>query len=98
MAALDGALVVSDEQEESEVIVANLTSGSAIPIREQASLWHSQLLTAIEEQQLVIATFPVVTPDGQLIHHEGMLRINVDGQLRSAGEFMPWVHRLNLSY
>jgi EAL domain-containing protein (putative c-di-GMP-specific phosphodiesterase class I)/GGDEF domain-containing protein len=98
MSALDGALVVSDEQEESEVIVANLASGNAIPIREQASLWHSQLLTAIEKNQLLIATFPVVTPEGELIHHEGMLRINVDGQIRNAGEFMPWVHRLDLSF
>jgi EAL domain-containing protein (putative c-di-GMP-specific phosphodiesterase class I)/GGDEF domain-containing protein len=98
MSALDGALVVSDEQEESEIIVANFASGNATPIREQASLWRSQLLTAIETKQLLIATFPVVTPEGELIHHEGMLRINIDGQIRNAGEFMPWVHRLDLSF
>ena len=39
----------------------------------------------------------MVSPEGTLIHHEGMLRIRVEGQIRSAGEFMPWVHRLDLS-
>jgi len=97
MTALDGALVVSDEQEESEVIVASLVSGSSMPIREQASQWRAHLLTAIEQKQLLTTTFPVVSPEGTLIHHEGMLRIRVDGQIRSAGEFMPWVHRLDLS-
>ena len=97
MSALDGALVMSDEQGESEIVVAALADGSATPIREQANHWRSQLMSAIEEKQLLIATFPVMTPEGRLIHHEGMLRVRVNGQLRSAGEFMPWVHRLDLS-
>ncbi len=97
MSAIDGALVMSDEQGDSQIVVATLADGSATPIREQASLWRSQLMVAIEDKQLLIATFPVLTPEGKLIHHEGMLRVRVNGQLRSAGEFMPWVHRLDLS-
>ena len=97
MSALDGALVMSDEQGESEITVATLANGSAAPIREQSNQWRAQLMSAIDEKQLLIATFPVLTHDGELIHHEGMLRVRVNGQLRSAGEFMPWVHRLDLS-
>ena len=97
MSALDGALVMSDEQGESEIVLAALAAGSSAPIREQSSYWRAQLMGAIEEKQLLIATFPVLTPEGSLIHHEGMLRVRVNGQLRSAGEFMPWVHRLDLS-
>ena len=97
MSALDGALVMSDEQGESEIALATLADGSTAPIREQSNHWRAQLMSAIDEKQLLIATFPVLTHEGSLIHHEGMLRVRVNGQLHSAGEFMPWVHRLDLS-
>lgn len=97
MTALDGALAMSDEQGQSEVAVASKEGGSAVPYREQGKQWRAQLMAAIAEQQLLTVTFPVRTPEGDVIHQESMLRIRVNGQLRSAGEFMPWVHRLDMS-
>ncbi len=97
MSALDGALAMSDEQGQSEIAIASKEGGSTVPPREQGNHWRAQLMAAIEEKQLLTVTFPVITPEGRLIHHEGMLRIRVNGQLRSAGEFMPWVHRFDLS-
>ena len=96
MSALDGALAMSDKQGNSDVVVANKEGGSTVPPREQSNHWRAQLLTAIAEKQLLTVTFPVRNPDRSLMHHEGMLRLRINGQLRNAGEFMPWVHRFEL--
>jgi len=96
MTGLDGALLAADEEGNSPVNIASRGSGTVLPVREQANQWREELTKALEDNRLLIETYPVVDNHGQLIHAEGMVRIRIKDQIRSAGEFMPWVHRLDL--
>lgn len=97
MTALDGALLSADRQQGSPVTVASRRSTSAVPLREQSELWRRRLMATLEEKKLELAVYPVLGANGQLLHQEGVIRAYVDGQSIRAGEFMPWVYRLDLS-
>lgn len=97
MTALDGGMMASDHQEGAPVTLASRGSQAVVPVRQQAEFWRRELNGAIEEKRLLLQPFRVVDTSGGLIHDEGMLRIRVLDEVRSAGEFMPWVHRLDLS-
>ena len=96
MTSLDGALLAADEQGDSPVTIASRGSGNPVPAREQADMWRKELTSALHDKRLLIETYPVMDNHDQLIHDEGMVRIRVGDAIRSAGEFMPWVHRLDL--
>ncbi len=97
MTALDGALLAADHQRGSPVTVASRRSTSAVPLREQASAWQETLTTAITQQDLHLDIFPVLDAKGELRHREGVIRVHSNGEVLRAGEFMPWVYRLDLS-
>jgi len=97
MTGLDGALLAADEESNSPVNIASPGSGTVTPAREQASQWRTDLTLALQENRLLIETYPVLDRHGQIIHEEGMVRVRIKDQIRNAGEFMPWVHRLDLS-
>ena len=61
--------------------------------------WHSLLTHAVEERELQLAFYPVLTKDGALLHQEAMVRLPVetDKPLIVAGEFMPLVVHFNLA-
>lgn len=96
LTSLDGALLSAREHGDSAITVASPHSGVVTPVREQADMWQTELLAALEDNRLLLQPFPVVDSQGVLIHQEGMVRIRMHNEIRSAGEFMPWVHRLNL--
>ncbi|EED35595.1 ggdef:eal:histidine kinase, hamp region [Luminiphilus syltensis NOR5-1B] len=99
MTALDGALVSSEHQESMPIVLASRGSSSVIPLREQADLWQRELQYALENKTFRLQLFPVIDADSRLIHEEGMLRIELDDHSqRSAGEFMPWAHRLGRAH
>lgn len=97
MSALDNALLSSTEQGTSTITEASRADTSMRSTREQADQWQTHLQHALTNNQLFIDTFPVLASDRSLIHEEAMVRLKVAGQVRYAGEFMPWVHRLGLS-
>lgn len=96
MTSLDGALLAADDEGGSPINIASRGSGSTVPAREQAARWREELEGALADSRLMLQTFPVRDNRGQLLHEEGMLRIRVGDRVCSAGEFMPWVHRLDL--
>jgi EAL domain-containing protein (putative c-di-GMP-specific phosphodiesterase class I) len=61
--------------------------------------WHSLLTHAVEERELKLAFYPVLTKDNVLLHQEAMVRLQIetDKPLIVAGEFMPMVAHFNLS-
>ena len=96
MTRLDGALLASDEENNSTITLANRSGRTITPVRQQAITWKVELDTALKDNCLFIETFPVRDVHGGLIHDEGMLRIRTKDKVCHAGEFMPWVHRLDL--
>jgi len=60
--------------------------------------WRTMLTTALENQQLKLASFPVVSSTGQLIHHESPVRIQLEvaGEWIPAAEFIAWAIKLDL--
>ena len=97
MTALDGAMMSSDHQEDAPVTLATRGSQAVVPVRQQSEYWLRELTTALNEKRLLLQPYSVVDTNGQIIHDEGMLRIRGADDIRNAGEFMPWVHRLDLS-
>ncbi len=97
MSALDNALLLSADQGAATIIEANRADKSLGSTREQTEHWQNDLRNALDNGQLFIETFPVLANNRSLIHEEAMVRIKIDGKVRYAGEFMPWVHRLDLS-
>ena len=96
MTSLDGALLASQEQGDAEISVASGQSSAASSVREQGVMWQTELTAALQDNRMLLQTYPVLDSNGKLIHEEGMVRIRVYDEVRNAGEFMPWVHRLNL--
>jgi EAL domain-containing protein (putative c-di-GMP-specific phosphodiesterase class I) len=57
----------------------------------------SEIVASLNERDGVrLAHFPVLMPDGALLHHEAPVRLMLDGEWRPAGYFMPWAARLGL--
>jgi EAL domain-containing protein (putative c-di-GMP-specific phosphodiesterase class I) len=61
--------------------------------------WHSLIMHAVESRGLKLAFYPVVSKDGVIVHHEGMVRMHMaaDQPLVLAGEFMPIVSHFSLT-
>jgi EAL domain-containing protein (putative c-di-GMP-specific phosphodiesterase class I)/GGDEF domain-containing protein len=97
MSALDNALLLSADQGAATITEASQTDNSPGSTREQAEQWLGDLRYALDNSELFIETFPVLASNRMLIHEEAMVRIQINGKVRYAGEFMPWVHRLDLS-
>jgi len=61
--------------------------------------WHTLLSNALKAGDMKLAFYPVRDKNGQVLHHEGMVRLRAgaDKPLVVAGEFMPIVSHFNLS-
>ncbi|MEE4203720.1 MAG: EAL domain-containing protein [Halieaceae bacterium] len=97
MTALDGALLSANQQHGSPVTVASRRSTSTVPLREQSTRWQRKLTEALAQRRLQLEVYPVLDSRGELLHQEGVVRFNLDGESVRAGEFMPWVYRLDMS-
>ncbi|MCL5969740.1 MAG: EAL domain-containing protein [Betaproteobacteria bacterium] len=65
-----------------------------------AERWRTLLTEAVQGGRLSLAFYPVVQRDPKLaLHQEGVIRLRLDnnGQLLSAGDFMPMAASLNLT-
>ncbi|MBN8411026.1 MULTISPECIES: EAL domain-containing protein [Halomonas] len=93
MSALDGALSMAETR-----------PGQAIETcrhAEQAALYHSRAewrsaLVEAMEHGVLLGQYPVLDRQGSLLHHEAPARLNIKGEWRQAGTFMPWIARLRL--
>jgi len=97
MTALDSALLLADKETSNVVMVANRSDAAQGSAREQTLYWKQSLQKAFDQGDVSIVTFPVVDDQGLLIHDEAMVRITMNNQVRHAGEFLPWVLRLDMS-
>lgn len=59
--------------------------------------WRSILDQAFRSHNFELDHLPLIGPESELIHFEAPVRLNWDGQKLPAGQFLPWVNRLQLS-
>ncbi len=97
MTRLDGALLANEREGASSISVAYEGDIQVQPIRQQMSEWRSILVQSFSERNFYLDLFPLVGWKGELIHQEGMARLNWKGEQLAAGVFLPWVNRLELS-
>jgi diguanylate cyclase (GGDEF)-like protein len=94
LARLDNALAEA-ELADKPALRLNDAGDAALPSRNQET-WRTVLVTALEQGGLQLGTYPVHDIHGRLLHYEAPVRLSLDGEWLSAGDFLPWVSRFNL--
>jgi len=56
--------------------------------------WRDAFENALTQQLVSMDYYPVVSRDGEILHYEGMMRVVLKGQRRSAKDFISWARRL----
>ncbi|MFY0664327.1 MAG: EAL domain-containing protein [Natronospirillum sp.] len=92
MSQLDGALAQA-EQLGNKGVVAGSATGS-VPQHQSLDDWRTAISTAVAQHGIALGQYAVRSLDGELIHYETPARLNMDGQERAAGYFVPWMARL----
>jgi EAL domain-containing protein (putative c-di-GMP-specific phosphodiesterase class I)/GGDEF domain-containing protein len=61
--------------------------------------WRTMLTSAIQDRRLKLASYPVVSNAGRVIHYESPVRLQLtaDGPWLAAGEFIAWANQLSLA-
>lgn len=84
--------------EEADLLnIINLNNISSYVDKDEAE-WRIMLTTALENKQLKLACFPVISYSVQLIHNESsvLLQLEETGSWIPAAEFITWAIKLNL--
>jgi EAL domain-containing protein (putative c-di-GMP-specific phosphodiesterase class I)/GGDEF domain-containing protein len=97
MTRLDSALQASDHEGNSVIGVAHKGDISMRSVREQLEDWRKIFERAFTEKLFSLITYPVVSASNGLLHYESPVRLTWDGKLLPAGQFLPWINRLELS-
>ncbi|MGM0543954.1 MAG: EAL domain-containing protein [Pseudomonadota bacterium] len=93
LAALDGALADAEGRGDMALVVA--AGAARLPLYTTHEAWRTALVKAMEAG-VTLARFPVVNARQEVVHYEAPSRLELDGEWRSAGLFMPWIARLQL--
>lgn len=94
LARIDTALAAADAEGRSTVRRA---AEDTVPIGAEA--WRGRLHQALADPSLFsLAHFPMRVGDGIALHLECPLRLRLEGQLLSAGRFLPLAERMNLTH
>lgn len=93
MHKLDGALAEAELKGNRAVITHDEQREHS---RQNLGDWRKAITSALAEDEIVLASFPVKNAEGETIHRETAVRLRIDEQLQPAGYFMPWAVRLGL--
>jgi diguanylate cyclase (GGDEF)-like protein len=94
---LDGSLLNVDQEGESRINVANRGDIQLATVREQMVRWRTIFEQAFREHKFSLASYPVVGQEGNLLHLESPVRMELGEKQITAGQFLPWINRLELS-
>lgn len=61
-----------------------------------ADEWRKFLTEAVSKDRIRAEYYPVISSDGNLVHQEAMMRLEFQGEVHSAGYFIPWARRLGM--
>ena len=98
MTRLDSSMLISADEGISRVNVAAKSDIQLTSVREQMQYWRDIFVRAFSEDLFSLAAFPAIGTNGGLIHIEAPVRLAWEGKLLTAGEFLPWVNRLEMSH
>lgn len=90
----DAALIAADRNGTGAVQVA-ATESQPRQISDLES-WRGSLTQALDDDKLILARFPVVDANGELLHFESPVRLFIEGDWFAAGCVLPWAARLGL--
>lgn len=93
LARVDGALAAAEQSGSRAVHCVTAEQKTAHP---DLAAWRAALTLALDGNNMKLATFPVVSVDGRLLHYETPMRMQLDGDWQGAGYFLPWAARLGL--
>ncbi len=91
---LDGALAQAELKGNRAVIA--IENDQLDYVQHNLTEWRNAVTASLTAQAIALAKFPVRTSSGDLLHHEAAVRLELDGELKPAGYFMPWAVRLGL--
>jgi EAL domain-containing protein (putative c-di-GMP-specific phosphodiesterase class I) len=95
---LDTTLLSAEQAGDSALLVASTGEPeSNAPKVDQTGHWRELLQKAFANDEFELAYFPVSDMQGQLLHEECPARMLLDGELIPAGQFLPWINRLNMA-
>ena len=88
-------LLAQAEQRESTCSELCLVSNSTLRFC-NADEWRVVLSEALIRERIHAEHYPVFNLDGTLIHQESMMRLQLQGEVHTAGYFIPWARRLGM--
>lgn len=97
MTQLDDALQASHKEGVSAVNIANKEERKQGSIKDQLEEWGHIFSEAFREKLFSLAFYPVLSADGQVIHYEAPVKLTWQGKTLAAGQFLPWINRLEVS-
>lgn len=97
MTRLDGALIAADREGLETVNVTYAGDVQMMPVREQMAYWKEVLRQAFLDNSFSLGSYPVIGRNGSLLHFEAPVRLQADGNQLTAGVFLPWINRLEMS-
>ena len=97
MTRLDSSMLSSANEGISRINVALKGDIQVTPVREQMDYWRGVFRRAFSDRLFSLASFPAIGTDGSLLHIEAPVRLSSEGELVTAGRFLPWINRLDMS-
>jgi diguanylate cyclase (GGDEF)-like protein len=91
---LDGALAQAELKGNRAVIA--LENDQLDYVQHNLTEWRNAITESLSTQGIELAKFPVRTSSGDLLHYEAAVRLELGGEPKPAGSFMPWAVRLGL--
>ncbi len=90
---LDGALAEAEQKGDRALVILDEPGSHFSHSPDQ---WRTLLNQALEQQRLQLGQFAVNRMNGELLHLEAPVRLELDGQWQPAGHFISWANRLKL--
>lgn len=91
---LDGALAQAELKGNRAVIMPS--DNQQDYVQQNLTEWRDAITGALNEQRITLAKFAVHNTQGELLHHEAAVRLELEREFEPAGYFMPWAVRLGL--
>ncbi|HWV13783.1 MAG TPA: EAL domain-containing protein [Cellvibrio sp.] len=93
---LDGGLAQAELKGNNALVV--LTNNKRPLAYQNLGEWRDVINEALDKNLLELAEFPVKQANGDILHYEAPVRLQLHNELQPAGYFMPWAARLGIMH